>query len=286
MSKRRGLGRGLDALLGGVEKPDQLATDAHSGDDLRNISIEKIQRGRYQPRRHFEPESLKELSESIKEQGVIQPIVVRPMGRDFELIAGERRWRAAQLAGFEEIPAVVRDLDDRAAAAVALIENIQREELNALEEAQALQRLSTEFELTHQQVADAVGRSRAAVSNLLRLLELSNECKEFLDQGLLEMGHARCLLGLPSTKQLPAANKIIAQGLSVRGAEALVRAMLSEKASEKPNAARDPDVQSLENRLGETLGAKVDIKHAGKGGRIEIRYHSLDELEGILAHIR
>ncbi|MGD2055444.1 MAG: ParB/RepB/Spo0J family partition protein, partial [Gammaproteobacteria bacterium] len=234
-------------------------------------------------------ESLQELADSISEQGVVQPIVVRGIGAGrYEIIAGERRWRAAQQAGLHEIPAVVRDVDDRSAIAIALIENIQRENLNPLEEARALKRLIDEFDMTHEQAAQAVGRSRAAVSNLLRLLDLEDAVKEMVERGELEMGHARALLGLGGASQVKAAREILARGLTVRATERLVQQWQHPKRPRTtPVAARDPDIQRLESRLADTLGASVLIRHTGKGkGRLEIRYNSLDELDGILEHIK
>ncbi len=282
MSRRRGLGRGLDALLGGNE-----GALAHRADDeVASIALERIERGRFQPRRRFGEENLRELADSIRVQGVVQPIVVRPSGDGYELVAGERRWRAAQLAGLANIPALVRDLDDQSTAAVGLIENIQREDLNALEEAEALARLTSEFGLTHQEVAEAVGRSRAAVSNLLRLLELHAEVKALLLEGQLEMGHARALLAAPADRQPDLAAKVVSAKLSVRQTEALVRALGATAA--KPAAARqDPDIAALEQRLSEQLGAAVRVAHRANGsGALSIRYNSLDELEGILEHLR
>lgn len=288
MAKKRGLGRGLDALLGGVEQITTVSEDDRAG--LRQIPIEDVQRGRYQPRTRFDDAALAELAESIRAQGVIQPVVVRAVSGGFELIAGERRWRAAQLAGLHELPAVVRELDDQAAAAVALIENIQREDLNPMEEARALRRLQGDFELTHQQIADAVGRSRVAVSNLLRLLDIHPDVIPLIDARELEMGHARALLSLPSGQQLPTAKKVVSQALSVRATEALVRKLVEGEQSEAASssvAADNPDIRALENRLGEQLGAKVGIRHGQSGkGRLEIHYNSLDELDGILAHIQ
>ncbi len=225
MAKKRGLGRGLDALLsGGLAATEDAAEPLDS--DLRDIPVDLLQRGRYQPRVDMREETLADLAESIKAQGVVQPIVVRPIGEGrYEIIAGERRWRASQLAGKQEIPAVVRDVPDEAAVAMALIENIQRENLNPLEEANALQRLIEEFEMTHQEAGVAVGRSRAAVSNLLRLLELSPTVKPLLETGELEMGHARTLLALPAEQQAVAAKEIVAKGMSVRGAEAYVKSL-------------------------------------------------------------
>jgi ParB family chromosome partitioning protein len=252
-----------------------------------------LQRGKYQPRTDMHPESLEELAGSIKAQGVVQPIVVRPLSaapgatQRYEIIAGERRWRAAQLAGLEDIPAIVRNIADEAAIAVALIENIQRENLNPLEEARALERLIREFELTHAQAAEAVGRSRAAVSNLLRLLELPAEVCELIERRQIEMGHARALLGLAErAEQRQAAAEVVAKGLSVRATEALVRRMLEPPRPAPPVATADPDVRRLEQQLSEQLGARVAIRPgpAGKGSLV-VTYNSLEELDGILAHI-
>ncbi len=287
-TKKRALGRGLDALLGmGAE---QAVPEERNGDQLKSIPIDMIQRGRYQPRIDIKSESLQDLADSIKSQGIVQPIVIRAIDgpNRFEIIAGERRWRAAQIAGLHEIPAIVRDVSDQVAASVALIENIQREQLNPLEEAQSLHRLINEFEITHQDVAEAVGRSRASVSNLLRLLELHPEAKKLLESGDLEMGHARALAGLPSAMQPSAANRIVMGSLSVRAAEKLVKDLRSPKSeSEKPQSEVNPDVKQLEDTLGERLGAKVSIRY-GKGGKgtLSINYNSLDELDGILAHIK
>jgi ParB family chromosome partitioning protein len=284
-SKKRALGRGLDALLGiGADRP---LADPRPTDDLRSIPLDLIQRGRYQPRLTIAPEALQELADSIKAQGVVQPVVVRPLNESgrYELIAGERRWRAAQLAGLHELPAIVKAVPDRAVMSIALIENIQREQLNPLEEAQALQRLLSEFGMTHQEVAEAIGRSRAAVSNLLRLLELGPETKRLLETGRIEMGHARALLALSHPDQARLAEHVAAQGLSVRATERLVRQRLAGR--QAPAAGpRDPNVQQLETQLSERLGAAVAIKHGRKGkGSLTIRYNSLDELDGILAHI-
>jgi len=284
-AKKRGLGRGLDALLGGSVPPT--VEQAAEAGELRTIPVELIQRGRYQPRKDMHPETLQELADSIRAQGVVQPIVIRPVdaGR-YEIIAGERRWRAAQMAGLGEIPAVVRDVPDRSAIAMALIENIQRENLNPLEESMALRRLIEEFELTHQQAAEAVGRSRAAVSNLLRLLELEPEVQDLLRAGGLEMGHARALLALKGEPQVEAARTVTRKGLSVRETEALVRRLGEAPPAPKKSRPADPDVRRLEEQLSERLGAAVRIQQAGKGkGRLVIRYHSLDELEGILARL-
>ncbi|QKE65160.1 ParB/RepB/Spo0J family partition protein [Aquipseudomonas campi] len=287
--KKRGLGRGLDALLGGTSAA-ALENEAVQADtrELQHLPLDLVQRGKYQPRRDMDPGALEELANSIRAQGVMQPIVVRPIGGGrFEIIAGERRWRASQQAGLEKIPAMVREVTDEAAIAMALIENIQREDLNPIEEAVALQRLQQEFELTQQQVADAVGKSRATITNLLRLIALPEEIKTLLSHGDLEMGHARALLGLPAEQQVEGARHVVARGLTVRQTEALVRQWLNSK--EKPVAVvkSDPDISRLEQRLAEKLGAPVQIKHGQKGkGQLVIRYSSLDELQGVLAHIR
>ena len=290
--KKRGLGRGLDALLGmGAE---QAVQEERNGDHLKLLPIDLIERGKYQPRVDMQTESLQDLADSIKAQGIVQPIVVRPItgSNRFEIIAGERRWRAAQLAGLHEIPALVRHIDDRTAMSIGLIENIQRAQLNPLEEANALHRLLTEFEMTHQSIAEAVGRSRAAVSNLLRLRDLDDSVKAYIESGELEMGHARALAGLPSELQLKAARQIIANGLSVRNAEALVRSMRDEQSDDKSpksgkSGAVDPDIKRLQDSLSEQLGAQVTISHKKNGrGILAINYSSLDELDGILAHIK
>lgn len=289
-AKKRGLGRGLDALLGGgVPNAEEDATAATSSDSIASLGVDLIQRGRYQPRRNFDQEKLQELADSISAQGVVQPIVVRPVDSErYEIIAGERRWRAAQLAGLAEIPVVIRDVDDQAAMAMALIENIQRDDLNPLEEADALQRLINEFGLTHQQIAQAVGKSRTAVSNLLRLLELEPEVKELVDNGQLEMGHARAVLGLKGGQQLGAARQVVRQGLSVRETERLVRRMQGEEPkSARPVPRPDPNIMTLERDLAEKLGTAVKVKSGSKGkGQLVISYNSLDELEGILEHIQ
>ncbi len=287
--KKRGLGRGLDALLGGTSIAAMQEEAAQvENRELHYLPLDLIQRGKYQPRRDMDPAALEELAQSIKAQGVMQPIVVRAIdGGRYEIIAGERRWRASQQASLEKIPAMVRDVSDEAAVAMALIENIQREDLNPIEEAFALQRLQQEFQLTQQQVAEAVGKSRVTVTNLLRLIALPEEIKTLLAHGDLEMGHARALLGLPADRQLEAARHVVARGLTVRQTEALVRQWLSDKpqTAEKPKA--DPDISRLEQRLAERLGSPVQIKHGQKGkGQLVIRYNSLDELQGVLAHIR
>ena len=299
--KKRGLGRGLDALLGGAGnskpsavkestqpavEPTPVATDG----DLRTLPVDLIQRGKYQPRRDMQPEALEELAESIKAQGVMQPIVVRPVSADkYEIIAGERRWRATQLAGLESIPAVVRQVSDEAAIAMALIENIQREDLNAMEEALALSRLQQEFELTHQEVAEAVGKSRTAVTNLLRLMTLREDVQRMLEHGDLEMGHAKALLGLPAENQSQAASSVVSKGLSVRQTEVLVRSKLAELNSPKTQKkqAIDPDIQKLQDQLSEKVGVPVIIDHSAKGkGKLVLKYNSLNELDGILSHIK
>jgi ParB family chromosome partitioning protein len=284
--KKKRLGRGLGSLIGNI---DDVATaqQSENTDGLREIDIDRIQRGRYQPRQVFEPEALQELADSISAQGVVQPIVVRPDGDHFELVAGERRWRAAQLAGLQKIPAVIRELDARATAAIALIENIQREDLNPLEEAQAFLRLIEEFDLTHQQVADSVGRSRAAVSNLLRLLDLAEPVKQQVNQGLLNMGHARALLTLIRHDQIEIARVVVNRGLSVRETEALVKKTLAAEDSSKPKAVHvDPDIKRLETEISEKLGAGVKIKSGKKGsGQLVISFHSSAEFEGILEHL-
>jgi len=289
--KKRGLGRGLDALLGGSVAIGGRAGESQPIADegkLHNLPVDLVQRGRYQPRNDMRPESLEDLANSIRAQGVIQPIIVRPTGDGrYELIAGERRWRAAQLAGLHKVPAVVRDVPDEAVVAMSLIENIQRENLNPLEEARALQRLVDEFGLTHQAAADAVGRSRAAVSNLLRLLDLGDGVKALVEQRALEMGHARALLALGGTRQAEAARTVVTKGLSVRETERLVRRLLDSGGARKPQPPPDPDIRRLEEELTDRLGARVRIRHGRGGkGRLEVDYGSPDELEGILAHIK
>ncbi len=288
-TKKRGLGRGLDALLGGANMA-AIQEEAAQADvrELQQLPLDVIQRGKYQPRRDIDPVTLEELANSIRTQGVMQPIVVRSIGSGrYEIIAGERRWRASQQAGLDRIPAMVRDVSDEAAIAMALIENIQREDLSPIEEAVALQRLQQEFQLTQQQVADAVGKSRVTISNLLRLIALPEEIKTLLSHGDLEMGHARALLGLPADQQVEGARHVVARGLTVRQTEALVRQWLNKPESVKAEPKSDPDIVRLEQRLAERLGSPVQIKHGEKGkGQLVIRYSSLDELQGVLAHIR
>ncbi|TFH87543.1 ParB/RepB/Spo0J family partition protein [Billgrantia azerbaijanica] len=301
--KQRALGRGLDALIGAgarrresLELPEAgLATaeaseppPAAAEERLERLPLGQLTRGRYQPRRDIQPEALEELADSIRAQGVMQPIVVRPVGeRRYEIIAGERRWRAAQLAELDTIPAVIREVSDEVALALALIENIQRENLSPVEEALALKRLLDEFELTQQQVADAVGKSRAQVANLLRLLALDEEVQTLLERGDLDMGHARALLALSGAKQRQAAHEVVNRDLTVRDTEALVKRLANGEPRKPEKPAVSPDVARLETRLGELLGAPVKIQHGRGGkGRVTIRYASLDELDGILEHIR
>lgn len=285
MSLRKpGLGRGLDALMAGSSGETVISADG----DLRMLPVERLQRGPFQPRMDMRTDTLEELASSIRAQGVVQPIVVRPIeGGGFEIIAGERRWRASQLAGLHEVPAIVREVADADAVAMALIENIQRENLNPLEEAMALKRLIDEFDLTHQGAAEAVGRSRVAVSNLLRLIELNADVKELVVQRKLEMGHARALLGLTDAAQSEAAQRVAARGLSVRETERLVQRMQRPPPKPEAPARDDPDIRRLEESLAGRLGAKVRLQHGRKGGgKLVIEYHSLDELDGILSHIQ
>lgn len=297
MAKQR-LGTNLNALLGGANinptMAEELSSEASAvgsskqETELKHLPVEFISRGKYQPRRDMHPEALEELAESIKEQGVMQPIVVRSIaGNRYEIIAGERRWRAAQIAGLADIPAVIRDVPDEAAIAMALIENIQREDLNPIEEAVALSRLQKEFELTQQEVAQAVGKSRTAVTNILRLMSLGSEVKKMLEHGDLEMGHARALLTLPESDQLEVARVIVAKGLSVRQTESLVRShqQKNDKSGKRKNKV-DPDIRRLEEQLAEKIGARVAIQSNAKGkGKLVISYNSNDELGGILAHM-
>ncbi len=295
-AKKRGLGKGLEALLGAgatvaAATPQESAAEPEGSRDgeLKNLPVDILQRGVYQPRIDMNPEALEELANSIRAQGVVQPIVVRPIGGGkYEIIAGERRWRATQLAGLHEIPAVIRDVPDQAAMAMALIENIQREELNPMEEAQALHRLIEEFGLTHQQTADAVGRSRASVSNLLRLLGLNEDVKRLLENGDIEMGHARAILALSGEQQSEVARTVAGKGLSVRETERLVKRTLEGPAASASKEKKvDPDINRLEQELGERIGARVAIQHGAKGkGKLVINYNSLDELDGILEHIK
>jgi ParB family transcriptional regulator, chromosome partitioning protein len=283
MAKLKGLGRGLDALLAGSDEKT-------GGESLHSLPLDRIGVGKYQPRTRMDEQSLAELAESIKAQGVMQPILVRPIdGGRFEIIAGERRWRAAQRAGLKEVPALVRNVPDQAALALALIENIQREDLNPLEEAQGIARLIREFRLTHDAAAAAVGRSRSAVSNLLRLTQLPKQVQGYLHAGKLDMGHARALLGLSGGQQVTAAAKVVAELMSVRDTERLVRGILSPPArrTARRGAGRDADLVRLQEELAETLGAKVRIDVGNKGaGKLVIEYSSLEQLDGILARLR
>ena len=292
VSRKRGLGRGLDALLGGGAVKKDNAVQQKSDGELHNVPIEFIQPGAFQPRIDMHPEALEELASSIRSQGIVQPIVIRAIAESttsgdqkYEIIAGERRWRAAQMAGMADVPAVIRDVPDKAVIAMALVENIQREELNPIEEATALRRLIDEFNMTHQLAADAVGRSRASVSNLLRLLELEAGSRNLLENGDLEMGHARALLALKGEEQNHTAQHIVNQGLSVRETEALIKKILNPKLviDKKP----DPNIVNLQTSLSDKLGTKVLFQHGSKGkGKMVIHYNNVDELEGIIAHIR
>jgi len=289
-AKKRGLGeRGLGALLAN-SRVNLEQTPASQDGELRDIALDLIQRGRYQPRRDMDPAALQELADSIRQQGVMQPVVVRPLAAErFELIAGERRWRAAQIAGLESIPAIIRDVSDEAAIAMALIENIQRENLNPIEEAFALQRLQDEFGLTQAQVAEAVGKSRTTITNLLRLIGLSEDVRLMLEHGDLEMGHGRAMLTLAPEQQMQVARQVVARSLSVRQTEALVRQLQQEKPDTGKVATPrlDPNIRALQDDLAERLGARVAINHGQRGkGKLVIEYSSLDELDGILGHIR
>ncbi len=306
--KKRGLGRGLDALLGSQNKQNKLASESageasesdHNAvstapdfsselnQDLRKLPIELIQAGKYQPRLDMRTEALEDLAASIKAQGLMQPIVVRPVSSNkYEIIAGERRWRASQMAGLDSIPVIIKDVPDDAAIAMALIENIQREDLNPIEEATALKRLQDEFELTQQEVADAVGKSRTTVTNLIRLMSLNPDVRMSLEHGDLEMGHARALLALSGEKQTLAAKTVIGKGMSVRQTEALVRRMHKQAEIKPGKKALDPDIRQLQDSLSEKLGTEVLIQHTAKGkGKVVLKYGSLDQLDGILNHIK
>lgn len=298
MAKKRGLGTGLDALLAGAASSKSQQTDAPQESEtpqvretLKQLPIEYLQPGRYQPRKDMHPEALEELAASIRAQGIMQPIVVRPISATsadtrYEIIAGERRWRAAQIAELHEVPVIIKDVPDEAAIAMALIENIQRENLNPMEEARALHRLQEEFELTQQQVADAVGKSRVTVTNLLRLMNLNEDVRTLLEHGDIDMGHARALLGLQGENQSEAARQVVSKALTVRQTEALVSKWHEPKKTKKEEP-KNPDIDRLESKLGERLGAKVELKHNQKGkGQLVISYSSLDELDGILNHIK
>ncbi len=283
MIKMKGLGRGLDALLAGSDKPQ--------GDEQRNLPVDRLKPGKYQPRTHMAEDALAELAASIRSQGVMQPILVRavdstPGAERYEIVAGERRWRAAQLAGLREVPVLVRSIPDEQALAMALIENIQRENLNPLEEAQGLQRLIDEFGLTHQQAADAVGRSRPAASNLLRLLQLTAAVQDLLMTGKVDMGHARALLPLSGAQQVAVAQRIVQKGLSVREAEHLVHQIMNPPKAATPVPV-DRDLLRLQEELSDSVGAAVSIRSNKKGsGKITIEFGSLDQLDGILGKLR
>jgi len=281
MQKKRGLGRGLDALLGDAAT---VTVTAEESSRVQHLPVAFLRRGRFQPRRDIDPERLQDLAQSIRAQGVIQPIVVRRIEENqYEILAGERRWRASQLAGLHEVPVIVKDIDDRSALALALIENIQREELTPLETSEALRRLMEEFGMTHQQIADAVGKSRSSITNLLRLNDLQTPVKNWLNEGRLEMGHARALLALVGDEQVAAAQWIIEHELTVREAEALVKDFPPSKKLSIPPAV-DPDTLRLQERLTHKLGLPVTIQHRQNGkGKLVIAYHSLDDLSGVLA---
>lgn len=282
VAKKRGLGRGLDVLLGAETRADKKPV----GQVLEEVPVEWIRPGKYQPRKTMREAGLEELAASIKAQGVMQPIVLRTIGENrYEIIAGERRWRASQLAGLEKVPAVIREVSDESAVAISLIENIQREDLNPMEEAMALDRLLSEFQLTHQEVADAVGKSRVAVTNYLRLLNLGDVVAGMLGRGEIEMGHARALLSLTDERQAEIARQVVARGLNVRETEALVRRSLSGGKKDKTpkRGASDADTRNLEQRLSSHIGQPVSIQHSARGkGKLIISYNSLDELDGIL----
>jgi ParB family chromosome partitioning protein len=288
--KKAPLGRNLNALLGKSRAAHETSTEAGPAEDqLRKLPLDQIQPGQYQPRTGMDPDRLQELADSIKAQGVVQPIVVRRLGsgKGYELIAGERRWRAAQKAGLHEIPAVVRDVPDEVTLAMALIENIQRENLNPMEEAGALARLIDEFELTHEQVAANVGRSRTSVTNLLRLRELEPKVRELVDARKLDMGHARALLALSGNAQVDAARQVVNLDLSVRQTEALVKRLKAGGPEKKPAERKDPNIERLEQELSENLCAPVSVKHSSSGkGQVTIRYTSLDELDGLLERFK
>ena len=290
-AKRQSLGTGLDALLGlssgDLDQSNQELEDTSNG-SLQNLPIEFLQRGKYQPRRDLDPDALNELASSIEKQGVMQPIVVRKINSDkYEIVAGERRWRATQIAGLESIPAIVKDISDEVAIVMALIENIQREDLNAIEESRALIRLQNEFDLTQQQVASAVGKSRSAVTNLMRLASLEPSVQDQLEQGKIELGHAKCLLAVTGNLQISLAKDVAEKGLSVRQTENLIKQLRSKNNSSlQPSRVTDPDIVRIQEELSEKVGAQVEIHHSPKGsGKLTVKYHSLDELDGILDHI-
>ncbi len=292
-AKRQSLGTGLDALLGFSDEVESVPQSKHMEDadgTLRDLPVEFLQRGKYQPRRDLDADALQELANSIAQQGVMQPIVVRKVATDkYEIIAGERRWRASQQAGLESVPSIIRTITDEAAIAMALIENIQREDLNSIEESRALIRLQDEFKLTQQQVADAVGKSRSAVTNLMRLASLEEAVQKQLELGEIELGHAKCLLALSGNSQVIAGREIAANSMSVRQTETLVKRIQSSGSvmAVEPKKSADPDILRAQQDLSEKVGAAVTIQHSAKGsGKLVIKYHSVDELEGILAHIK
>jgi ParB family chromosome partitioning protein len=292
-TKRQSLGKGLDALLGLAEEINADQTIAADNtplkdSELKQIPVEFLQRGEYQPRREFNSESLQELADSIAIQGLIQPIVVREIAQNkYEIIAGERRWRAAQLAGLDTVPAMLREISDQATIAIALIENIQREDLNAIEESQALIRLQDEFNLTQQQVAEAVGKSRSSVTNLMRLASLQPLVQQQLERGDIDLGHAKCLLSLEGDTQILAARTVASDGLTVRQTEALVKKLQSPNPHKKNSSTPNQDIVNLQTQLAEKLGAAVKIQHGSRGsGKLTISYNSVDELDGILSHLK
>ena len=295
VTKKRGLGKGLDALLGASGRPNDLIGDEAGGDfdSLQEIPVGNIQRGRYQPRKHLDQDALNELAASIRQQGLMQPILVRPIGGEagkthYEIIAGERRWRACKSIGMQAVSAIVRDVPDEAAIAMAIIENLQREDLNPIEEAEALHRLQSEFNLTQSGVAEAVGKSRSTVANLLRLTSLQTEVKSLLETGKIEMGHARAILSLDPVDQQRAANQVLEKNLSVRQTERLARERLKPVIpQENETPKEDPNLARLKSQISEKLGAKVEITHNSSGkGKLEISYNSLEELQGILSHLK
>lgn len=293
--KRKGLGKGLDALLGSGEMEsayldtggDHSSEQLDKKDHLKELPVEFLQRGQYQPRKDMNSQALEELAESIRRQGIMQPITVRPLGKDkYEIVAGERRWRAAQLANLASVPVIVKNISDEDAIALALIENIQREDLNAMEEAVALTRLQEEFSYSQQQVADAVGKPRSTVANLMRLTALEPEVALLLERGDIDMGHGKALLALVGVNQLEVARLVVGKGLTVRQTEALVRQRQNKQATPE-TAGKNPDINRLERKLSEQLGAGVLIQHSNSGkGKMVIRYNNLDELDGILSHIK
>jgi ParB family chromosome partitioning protein len=299
-TKRQSLGKGLDALLGmgsdadfndldSLDSLDSLGNTNVADGQLRQLPVELLQRGKYQPRRDINAEALEELANSIRSQGIMQPLVVRQLaGEQYEIIAGERRWRAAQQVGLDTVPVIIREVSDEAAIAMALIENIQREDLNAMEESLALQRLQQEFQLTQQQVADAVGKSRSAVTNLMRLTSLEIEVQRLLERGDLELGHAKCLLALDGSMQVNAARTVAGTSMTVRQTEALVKKLQSgDTAQPATEAENSPDIKRLEDDLSEKVGVPVTIQHSAKGtGKLIFKYNSVDELDGMLAHLK